>query len=192
MMGCVSLGRRVALAALLLGLAACRGLSDEKAVGLVQAYNRRIVEAYRTSDHQIAALVASPREIKKLAGLIGVKYDRGMALDAELLELKVLGIERREGAVVVRTDERWHYLDRRIGTGSQVGRDSNDHYVMRYFLRPVEGRWVVDAVEWAEPPQVGRVEAPIRGDAQVLHGVRSPTSAGEATSGPGEGGRADR
>lgn len=181
--------RRVAAGALLL-LAACTGLPDEKAVRLVQAYNRRVIDAYRASDHQLAVPVASPREVRKLAGLIGVKYDQGMALDSELLELRVLGIERRDETVVVRTEERWHYRDRRIGTGTQVGQESTDHYKMRYLLRPVEGRWVVDAIEWAEPPQVGRTEVPIQADARVIHGVASPESAGQAPPGPSDGGRA--
>lgn len=186
-MSAMTPGRPAALAALFLGVAACGGLSDEKAVRLVEAYNRRLIEAYRSSDHQIAIPVTSPRELRKLAGLIGVKYDQGIALDAELLDFKVLGVERREGAVMVRTDERWHYLDRRIGTGEQVGQDSTDHYVMRYLVRKVEGRWVVDAVEWAEPPQVGRKEGPISGSADVLHGVKSPESAGKSSPAPAGG-----
>ena len=149
------------LALALVSLAACGGLSGEQAVELVRRYNAKLIEAYRASDEQLAAGVCGPGELKKLAGLIAVKRDAGLALDSRLLSFEVRGVDREGAEVVVRTEERWYYRDRRIGSGEQVGQDSTDHYLMRYRLRQLGKRWVVDRVEWAAPPRVGRPRAPL-------------------------------
>lgn len=165
--------RRVAVLLGVLGLASCGGLSDEKAVRLVEAYNRRVAEAYRTGDPRLIEAVTGPAEGKKLTALIGTKLDMGITLDAELLDFVVLGVQRTRDEVVVSTEERWHYRDRRIGTGEQVGDDSRDSYRMRYLLRKNEDRWVVDEIRFAEPPQVGRKAMPFGADASVMHGVET-------------------
>lgn len=176
-----------ALACLLavLPLAGCGRLSDEKAVKRVEEYNRALIEAYRLSDSQVVTPVTSPAELKKLTGLIGVKSDLGIALDSELRAFEVLGVERQADEVIVSTDERWYYRDRRIGTGAQVGADSTDHYRMKYFLARQGNRWVVDRVEWASPPEVGRVEVPIRAEVQSLHGLSTVEPAAAADAGEG-------
>lgn len=154
-------------------LAGCSGFSDEKAVRLVEAYNRRVAEAFRAADARLIEPVTGPNEGKKLTGLIGVKLDQGITLDAQLLDFKVLGIERRKGEVVVRTEERWYYQDRRVGTGERVGQDSTDHYFMRYHIRHPEGRWVVDEIAFDKAPEVGRSEVPAKGEARALHGAQA-------------------
>jgi hypothetical protein len=171
----------------LLALVGCDRFSDEKAVLLVEQYNRALVEAFRLSDFQVMTPVTGPGELKKITGLIGVKADMAIALDSELREFKVLGVAREAKEVIVTTDERWYYRDRRIGTGEQVGADSTDHYHMKYFLAQQGERWVVDRVEWAAPPEVGRAEAPIQAAVQSLHGLSTvdPQAAPDA----GEGAR---
>jgi hypothetical protein len=99
-----------------------------------------------------------------------VKLDAGVTLDATLERLDVLGVERADGEVVVRTEERWHYRDRAIGTGAQVGEDSRDRYFMRYHLRRLDGRWVVDRVAFERAPEVGREAVPVL-DAAAAHGA---------------------
>jgi len=111
---------------------------------------------------------------------VGVKLDQGLTLDARLVELQPRGVERRGDEVVVTTDERWHYLDRRIGTGEQVGQDSRDHYVMRYFLRKSGKAWVVDRTEFAEKPEVGRTQVPDRAPAGAFHGMETVDGRGAA------------
>ena len=149
------------LALALAWLAACGGLSDEQAVELVRRYDAKLIEAYRAADEQIAAGVCSPAELRKLTGLIGAKRDSGLALDSRLLSLEVRGVDRDGAEVVVTTFESWYYRDRLIGSGEQVGQDSTDHYLMKYHLRQLDRRWVVDRVEWAAPPRVGRSQAPL-------------------------------
>lgn len=136
----------------------CARFSDADAVKLVRDYNNRVIEAHRRGDATLADAVVGPAEGKKLTGLIGVKTDQGVRLDARLLELRVLAIDRHGGEVVVHTEERWHYRDVKAGTGQQVGRDSTDHYFIDYSLGRPEGRWVVNGIVFARPPVVGRTD----------------------------------
>ncbi|HEX9049225.1 MAG TPA: hypothetical protein VF841_01710 [Anaeromyxobacter sp.] len=160
------------LTAVLLLAAGCDRLSDEKAVGVVRGYDRALVEAYRTGDARPLEGWAGPAEKKKVAGLIGVKLDMGITLDAHMLDFKPLAIERRGGAVTVTAAERWYYLDRRIGTAQQVGQDSRDEYTIRYSLEKHDGRWLVMGIDYAAPPRVGRQET-MGADVRIVHGFDS-------------------
>ena len=163
--------RPLAAAAAALLVAGCGGLSDAEAEQLVRTYLTRIVEAYRASDAEIAAPVAGEKEALKLTGLIGVKRDGDLNLDAQLLEIRFERFERRGREVLVDTRERWHYRDLRIGTGKQVGEDSTDAYHLRYHLAREKDRWVVERLEFLERPDVGRKTAPMAIDTRVLHGL---------------------
>jgi hypothetical protein len=90
-------------------------------------------------------------------------------MDAELVELVVEKVERAEEKMNVTTHERWHYVDRRIGTGEQVGQASDDSYVMRYDIQKVEGRWKVMETHFAAEPVVSRKQAPNSAPAEILH-----------------------
>ncbi len=163
--------------ALLLALAftalpACDGESEDgRADALVRRYNAQLIEAYRTADPELVETVAGPEEAKKITGLIGVKLDQGITLDATLIELTVLATTREKDVVTVTTRERWSYLDRKIGSGEQVGQSSADQYVMRYTLERVEGLRKVTKVEFAEEPQVGRTVVQNSAPADVMHGI---------------------
>jgi hypothetical protein len=175
----------------LLALAGCHGLGDARATRLVRAYNDKVIEAFRTGDARLVEGVAGPKEAKKLTGLIGVKLDQGLTLDAQLLELRVLKMERADDAVLVETAEEWYYRERRIGSGEQIGQDSRDHYRMRYVLRRLDQRWVVDEIQFAAPPQVGRTVVPNHAAPDVLHGVRS-LGAEPPPPAPGPGGQNEK
>ncbi len=162
----------------LAALAACGGMSDADAIRLVRSYNAHVIDAFRAGDVRLIDPVVGLEEGKKLTGLIGVKLDAGVTLEAEMLELLVLGVERAKGEVIVRTEERWYYRERRIGSGEQVGQDSRDHYFMRYHLRRLEGRWVVDRIAFDRPPEVGRTIVPV-GDVSAMHGVQTRRDAGD-------------
>jgi hypothetical protein len=166
--------------ALALAAAACGGLSDEEAVNVVRVYDRQVIAAFRAGDPQLIEGVAGDREARKLWALIGVKLDQNIFLDAELEDLRVTGVERASPAVLVDTEERWTYRDRRIGSGALVGQESRDRYRMRYTLRKVKGVWVVDATEFRSSPEVGRPAGPPL-DARAAHGtVISPPPEGAA------------
>ncbi len=160
----------ILLMATLPAAASCSGLSERKAEALVRRYNQQLVEAYRTADVELMEGLVGDQEGKKLTGLIGVKRDMGITLDAELLMLKVLAVEPRSGSIAVLTDERWRYRNRRIGTGETVGEESTDHYSLRYVLGKTKGTWVVEAVRFESPPEVGRAAATPRARPQELHG----------------------
>ena len=168
---------RLTPALCLLTLAACDRLSDADAERLVRDYNAKVIEAYRTADPQLAAPLVGDAEFKKLTGLIGARQDADLVLDSELLSLDVRAVERARDEVTVTTHERWYYRDRRIGSGAQVGDDSTDEYEMRYVLVRDHGRWLVDRIEWAAPPKVGRKTAPLTADAE--HSRLRPTPAAE-------------
>lgn len=157
-----------ALASALLGVG-CDRLSDARAAEVVEGYDRGLVEAYRASDPALLAGVAAANEHRKVAALIGAKQDMGLYLDAEILEMKVVEVTRGKDDLAVIADERWHYRDRRIGTGEQVGAESTDHYRMRYRLEKEAGQWVVGRVEFGAAPEVGRAEAPTSGPLANFH-----------------------
>lgn len=163
--------RNALVAAGLVLAAACRGFSDADAEKLVRTYIQRLIEAYRASDAQVVDPVVSDRQGLKLTGLVGVKRDADLNMEAKLLEIEFLGTRRDGGAVLVETRERWHYRDLQIGTGQQVGEESTDAYHLRYRLAQEKGRWVVDQIEFASPPEVGRKAAPMTIDPRVLHGL---------------------
>jgi hypothetical protein len=174
--------RKLVLA--LLGLTSCQGLSDRDAAKLVETYNARVIEAFRAGDPRLVEPVTGATDGRRIAALIGVKLDMGITLDSRLLDLTVLSIERGRGEVVVHTEERWHYRDRKVGTGEQVGEDSTDHYFVRYHLRKPEGRWVVDEIAFDREPVVGRREAPLSSDVRTLHGM-PPVASPPEPGGPG-------
>ncbi len=182
-----TLGRRwgrAALPGLSLLLAACGGLSRGDAIQLVKDYDQRLVAAYRAGDERLVDEVVGDEEGKKLVGLIGVKLDMGVSLDAKLLSFEPVTVERRGDRVEVVADERWYYQDRRIGSGERVGPDSTDHYLVRYVLTRPKKRWVVDHVEFVKPPEVGRTEALNRASPSSFHGlVSAPADTGGAPRG---------
>lgn len=183
-------GTLLAASALLFAVCgtACRRPSDARAVQLVRAYNQKLMEAYRASDERLVEGLVGDEEARKLLGLIGVKADMGMTLDASLVEFSVLGVQRPSREILdVLTEERWHYRDRRIGSGETIGQESDDHYFMRYSLKKQKDRWVVWKVGFERPPEVGRQSAPSTSRPADLHGM---TTAPRPDRRPGDSGAA--
>lgn len=149
----------VAIMALLLVLVAAgcrRSSSTEDARRLVVRYNDAVSEAYRRGDVRLADGVVGPAEGKKLTGLIGVRLDLGLTLDSQLLSLDVLGVERGEKELRVRTRESWKYCDRKIGTGEIAGEEGLDSYEMLYIFQKEGREWLVNEIQFTAPPKVGR------------------------------------
>lgn len=175
--------RRCALLCLVPMLAAvsCRRKGRDEARQLVERYNQVVCEAYRRGDVRLIDPVVGPKEGKKLTGLIGVRLDMGITLDAKLLHLEVTGVEESTGEsgeeLRVRTKERWHYRDRKIGTGEQVGEESHDSYEMLYLFKRIDGKWRVDEIRFTAPPKVGRKTTPWSSKRRVLHGISTPAAA---------------
>ena len=177
---------RLAVAAAMLGAAAltglaagCRELPNRRAEAVVRKYNEKLIEAYRVGDERLVEGLVGDAEAKKILGLVGVKTDMGITLDAALMEFRVTGVQRPgPDAVDVLTEERWHYRDRRIGSGETVGAESDDHYFMRYALRKEGKSWVVFKVAFERPPVVGRTAAPNQAPPRIFHGM--PESASPA------------
>jgi len=161
---------------LVAALAACQRVSGEEAKDLVLRYNAVVSEAYRRADVRLVDPVVGPNEGKKLTGLIGVRLDMGITLDAKLLSLDVTGVEQSKGELRVRTKERWRYRDLKIGSGEQVGEESVDSYEMLYAFKHIDRAWVVDEIRFTAPPQVGRKTTPWGAAVEVLHGVADPTT----------------
>lgn len=168
-----------AATALLLAAAssACTRVSTQEARHLVERYNRAVCEAYRRGDPRLVDAVVGPREGKKLTGLIGVRLDLGLTLDAELTLLEVSNAERIGDQLHVWTHETWRYRDRRIGSGEQVGEESTDAYEMLYRFVRLDGDWKVDAIEFTKDPAVGRRTSPWAAPAEVLHGIETQAPA---------------
>ena len=95
----------------------CGGMGDSDAERLVRTYLDRVAEAYRTSDEQVVEPLVGDEQGKKLLGLIGVKRDAGITLDAKLLEIRFEKIARVRAGLALKevwvdTRERWYYRDR--------------------------------------------------------------------------------
>lgn len=180
--------RRLAWTAVLLAGAACqRGPDPAEGERLVRAYVAKVIEAYRVSDSQIVDPLVGDEQGLKLLGLIGVKRDMGITLDAQLLELVVERVEATPERIVVVTRERWQYRDRRIGSGDQVGEASIDSYQMRYRFERPEGRWLLQELSFESEPVVGRKVPSPAVDSRVLHGL--PSAAEEAAEEAAEAAR---
>ncbi len=143
---------------------------------LVKRYNTVVSEAYRRADIKLIDSVVSDNEGKKLTGLIGVRLDMGLTMDASLLELEMISVEQDDKSLRVRTKEQWYYRDLKIGTGEQVGPDSYDSYEMMYFFVHDNDKWLVDKIEFAGPPQVGREVQPWTSDVRTLHNMAGSTN----------------
>lgn len=152
-------------------LASCSRTTKEDAQQAVRTYVDRVIAAYRTSDASLVDPLVGDAQGMKLVGLIGVKSDAGVALDAKLLELQFTRVEPQGKGWVVETEERWYYKDRKIGTGEQVGNDSLDSYAMRYTFVPRDGRLILENLEFVAEPVVGRKSAPMPVDARAFHGI---------------------
>ena len=172
------------LASLLAFTSGCDRVSPAQARQLVERYNQVVSEAYRRGDVRLIDPVVGPNEGKKLTGLIGVRLDLGITLDAKLLSLEITGVEPGKNALRVRTKERWSYRDLKIGTGAQVGEASQDSYEMVYFFTNQNKIWLVDEIKFATPPQVGRKETPWVADRATLHGLSAPAPGNPETNQP--------
>jgi hypothetical protein len=147
---------------------------------LVERYNQVVAEAYRRGDAKLIDPVVGPNEGKKVAGLIGVRLELGLTLDAEMLSLEVTGVETARDELRVRTQERWRYRNRRIGTGQQVGEASRDFYEMLYHFKKTNHTWLVEAIAFAAPPHVSRQQTPWSTNHQPPREMARQTSGKEA------------
>lgn len=169
----------LALVVLLAGCKEDAGRADAERA--VRTYVARMADAYRASDESVVDAFVSERQGRKLLGLIGVKRDAGVVLDAKLLALEFTQFSRTNDGWIVDTRERWYYADRRIGTGEQIGEDSTDSYAVRYRLVRKDGTLILDALEFIGDPVVERKSAPIPVDTRVLHGL--PVASAENVTG---------
>jgi hypothetical protein len=158
----------------------CGRVSPSEAKKLVERYNRVVSEAYRRGDVRLVDPVVGPNEGRKLTGLIGVRLDMGITLDSKLLSLEITGIEKSRAELRVRTKERWSYRDLKIGSGEQLGEASVDSYEMLYLFKLKDRAWLVDEIQFAAPPQVGRKTTPWAADHRALHGLPLPAVKKEA------------
>ncbi|MBA4386601.1 MAG: hypothetical protein C0404_01390 [Verrucomicrobia bacterium] len=145
---------------LCLTAASCGDTDLKEARGLVEQYNKAVCEAYRKGDARLVDPVAGPNEGRRLTGLIGVRLDANMILDAELLSLEINEVAKTNNELRVRTSEKWRYCDRRLDTGKQIGEASDDSYEMLYIFKNTNGNWVVDETQFTKPPKVGRKTLP--------------------------------
>lgn len=154
----------------------CARVSSSEARMLVARYNQVVSEAYRKNDVRLIDEVVGPDapDGKRLLGLIGVRMDMGLILDARLEALEVTGVEQLKDELQVRTREQWRYRDVSAATGRQVGEASVDHYEMRYRFSYHKGTWLVEETTFTAPPQVGRKEVPWNIDAKDAHSMMSP------------------
>jgi hypothetical protein len=137
----------------------------------VKQYLARLAEAYRKGDASPVDPLVGDAQGRRLLGLIGVKRDMGVALDARLLDLEFTNVQRKGDFWVAETRERWYYADRRLDTGAQVGRDSIDSYAVRYRFTRKQGRLILEDLEFIAEPVVGREVQPVEMDPRVLHGI---------------------
>jgi hypothetical protein len=168
----VTLRTPLLLALVVLPLATgCNQETEKEGKAAVLRYVDQLARAYRASDAEIVDPLLDDAQGIKVTGLIGVKQDMGLVLDATLLEIKFDRIVRDGPALIVETREKWRYLDRRIGSGAQVGKESFDAYAMRYRFEKKKDKLLLVDLTFIEPPQVGRADPAYRLDVQTAHGA---------------------
>ena len=162
-------------------LASCSRLGEEDARRAVHTYLDRLVLAYRAADASLVDPLVGDVQGTKLLGLIGVKHDAGVVLDAKLLELQFTRVERNGKRWIVETNERWYYRDRKITTGEQQGEDSLDSSSMRYAFEVKDGRLILEDLEFVGKPVVGRKSMPMPSDPKSFHGIVTPGAGAPAS-----------
>jgi hypothetical protein len=186
--------RRWLLAAVALvllgGLAACRRDRRPEVEQAVRTYLERVVAAYAASDETLVDPLVGEEQGRKLLGLIGVKMDTGIALEAKILELSFVKVEGRGDEWTAETREQWAYRDVDLKTRQLVGEPSVDRYAVRYTFVRKDGKLILESVEFTEPPQVGRKTTPIMIDSRTAHGLppaeeKAPPVTGPAPAAPG-------
>lgn len=157
-------------------LTSCKQGSVDHARELVERYNRVVSEAYRRGDVKLIDAVVAPNSSdgKNITGLIGVRLDMGLTLDAHLLSLEITSVEQSKGNIRVGTKERWQYRNFKIGTGEQVGEESVDSFEMIYVFKNLNKAWLVEEISFAAPPQIGRTPTIFADDPGALHGASMP------------------
>ena len=146
-------------------------MAAHEAQRLVEHFNTVVCEAYRRCDITIIDSVVrmNTAEGKHLTGLIGVRQDMGITLDAQLLCMQIMDVKEVQGHLFVQTQEQWKYRDRKIGSGEQVGEDSVDLYDLLYTFEKMNGRWMVVETHFITPPQIGRKSTPWIMDSTTGH-----------------------
>ncbi len=175
--------RRMLLILLCVTLSSCDRVSTEEAHRIVERYNKVVSEAYRRCDIRLIDSVVGLNTVagKRLTGLIGVRFDMGVALDAELTNLEVTGVEQDAGELRIRTKECWRYRDLKIGSGELVGEESRDYYELLYVFKKSGGIWLAEETRFTAAPQVGRKTMPWGTNARDMHGV-GPANGAETRS----------
>lgn len=131
-------------------------MSNDDARRLVERYNNVVIEAYRQGDVTLIDSVVGPNEGRKLTGLIGVRTDAGVRLVSKLLSLDITSVDLQDESLTIQTREKWTYHHVNAASGKQVDEPSEDAYEMRYLFIKLDGKWMVDKIEFVTPPQVGR------------------------------------
>jgi len=166
-------------------ITSCRYFSLVMFLPISATLHLSLVSAKRAGATTTITVVSDAQGLK-LVGLIGVKRDAGVVLDARLLEIQFTRAAREEDRWVVETRERWYYKDRKIGSGEQVGDDSTDSYAVRYRFTRKGDKLILEELEFVGEPVVGRKAAPMPVDPRVLHGL--PGDEGSAGASAGRGG----
>ena len=140
--------RRLAAAWLLatgVAAAACgKARLGREAEAAVRAYDAAVVVAYRTNDPRGLERVAGPGEVRKLSALIDLKRAARLALESELEELELLGVESLgPDRMLARTRERWRYWDRPLRPGMAAGPIFVADMWLTWELGREEGAWKV-------------------------------------------------
>ncbi|MEI6789125.1 MAG: hypothetical protein WCL49_11670, partial [bacterium] len=159
------------------GATGCGPVSPVEARRLVERYNAAVSEAYRRGDVRLVDNIVGETEGRKLVGLIGVRTDMGITLDPTLLSLDIVEVKNKGKILHVMTREHWRYRDRRIGSGEVVGKESEDRYLMLYEFLRTNDLWMVERIDFAAPPEIGRKEGlwfTSRADDDTLHQPRIP------------------
>ncbi len=115
----------------------------------VAEYNKRLAEAYRTSDIKPLDGIAGPADLRKVTLVIDINKQKGVYLDSKLLNLKVEKMERpSKDSAQVWTTENWEYIYRNIKGNSPTGEAKRENYELVYYLGYREGHWWVERVKW--------------------------------------------
>lgn len=122
----------------------------------VVRYNQALVQAYRAGRAEALAGVASPAEVRRVAGIVEGLSGLGKYMEAQQTDFRVLGTtinDRPDGVTIVDALETWSYEHRDLAARERPVTPKTATYRLAYNLvRAGDGFQVHQVIEHELPP----------------------------------------
>jgi hypothetical protein len=110
-------------------------------------YNNAVITAYKSLNIGPLNSVTTEEQLIRVDSFIGAFLQRDQIMESELHRMDFEDVKIDSDKATVRTTEDWSYrwIDSR--TGEEVEPLKEIHYEMRYHLKKIDDKWLVEKVE---------------------------------------------